>query len=719
MRYLTVRPRLALIRSGTAVAALAASGLLTAALPQETLPVLNHYGVTGALDTPTADTHFDGAITGTIAKMGGLTRTTLSFQVLPRVQGSFRYAKFADLDLGRFTDYYDRSFDLSVQVLKERRYLPALKIGLQDFLGTGIMSGEYVVASKHVVPSVKLSAGLGWGRLASTNDIGSPFGDRENIEVGEGGDFNAGTWFRGPAAPFASVMWQASPKLTLMAEYSSDAYITETGRRPSGNTSRILDRSSDVSFGANYRYSDSIGLGLSYMYGAEIGLNLNFTVNPKRYPNGGTLEKAPPPVKVRPPRAADPEEWSTQWSRQADGAQILRANVAKALAEENLALVAMDVMPDRAVVSFVNPRYQHEPQAMGRVARVLSRLMPASVEVFELQPVVSGVPVTRMVMRRSDLERYEHQPEGGNAIAAAATFAPVRPLDGDDLLEDAYPAFTWGLGLYRRLSYFDPDSPLRGQLGLQLSGKYEVLPGLAIQGGVRQRLIGNLSERDNRPDRFLPAVRTEGPAYNREANGVVLDSLTASYHFTPGRDLYGRATLGYFERMYGGLSAEILWSPANSRFALGAEATYARKRDFDQGFGFQDYSTVTGFVSGYADLGGGFTAQVDVGRYLAEDVGATLTLGREFANGWRIAAFATKTDVSAEEFGPGSFDKGIIVDVPIGWFTGTMSRSDFRTTLRTFQRNGGARVDVDDRLYETVRDYRRSSLAPQWERFLQ
>jgi hypothetical protein len=103
--------------------------------------------------------------------------------------------------------------------------------------------------------------------------------------------------------------------------------------------------------------------------------------------------------------------------------------------------------------------------------------------------------------------------------------------------------------------------------------------------------------------------------------------------------------------MYAGASAELLWKPVDSRLALGVEVNYAQQRDFDQLFGLRDYNIVTGHVSAYYDFGKGYHGQLDVGRYLAGDVGATLSIDREFANGWRLGAFATLTDVTSEDFG--------------------------------------------------------------------
>ena len=84
---------------------------------------------------------------------------------------------------------------------------------------------------------------------------------------------------------------------------------------------------------------------------------------------------------------------------------------------------------------------------------------------------------------------------------------------------------------------------------------------------------------------------------------------------------------------------------AGSRWA---EVNYTRQRDRNGGFGFPNYGIATGHVSAYYDFGKGFVGQVDVGRYLARDVGATVPLDREFANGGKVGAFATYTSVGAE-----------------------------------------------------------------------
>ena len=170
--------------------------------------------------------------------------------------------------------------------------------------------------------------------------------------------------------------------------------------------------------------------------------------------------------------------------------------------------------------------------------------------------------------------------------------------------------------------------------------------------------------------------------------------------------------------MHAGVSGEVLWKPVDGKLALGLEVNHTKQRDRDGRFGFDDYdyAITTAHVSAYYDFGKGYLGQVDVGRYLAGDKGATLTFAREFANGWKVGAFASMTDASAEEFGEGSFDKGVTLTVPMNWLLGNPSRDQIDQTIRPLQRDGGARVNVDGRLYDSIRDYHSGRLDDQWSR---
>lgn len=682
---------------------------------------LNFYGSPGLIDMPSAEMLHDGTLATTIGYFGGQTRTTLTFQALPWLSASFRYNGINDLNLFGFSTYYDRSFDVRFRLLKETRLRPAVTLGLQDFAGTGVYAGEYIVATKNfALPALnggrgtgrlKVTAGLGWGRLGSAGSIGSPFGAARPAFVpgSAGGTLATDQWFRGPMAPFGGIEWRPNDRWGFKAELSSDAYTLET------QTSSVFERKSRLNFGAEYQAGERVRLGAYYMYGSEFGLTAQFQLNPTYAPTP-TRVAAPAPIQPRPSRSSNPEQWSTNWAQSRSAPVKLRDALAPQLKAEGLLLENLTVTATSAELRYRNTRYQSQANAMGRAARALTRVMPASVETFRLIPMSEGMALSAATVRRSDLEALEFDGQAAAAIDAVIGYGDAPPLS-DDATGHAglYPDFSWSLGPYAQTSYFDPDRPLRLDYGIQLKAAWRPAPGWKIAGALRHRLGGDIAKSNRASNSKLTPVRTDAVKYAQA--DTTLKNLYATYQWRPGRDLYGRVTVGYLERMFGGLSAELLWKPVNSRLGLGVEANWVKQRDFDQRFGFRDYSVATGHASAYYELGRGYVGQLDVGRYLAGDVGATLSLDRTFDNGWSVGGFFTKTNVSSAEFGEGSFDKGIRFSIPVTWFLGTPGQNKISTTIRPVQRDGGARLSTPDRLYPQIRNAHRNALRAQNARF--
>jgi hypothetical protein len=717
---------------------------LAAALPgwaqsAEGIGSLNLYGATGLIDMPSGEAQPDGTLSIATSHFGPISRTTLSFQVTPRLSASFRFLGIRDWNAevcppdcegeNQFETYYDRSFDVRYQLLREQGPWPSVTVGLQDFAGTGVLSGEYVVATKRVAPGVKLTAGLGWGRLGSYGSIGSPFGERPPIDIGFGGNFNTDQWFRGPAAPFGGIEWQVNDRWTLKAEYSSDAYEEEAAERGT------FERNSPLNFGIEYEPRPGTRIGAYYMYGSTIGIVGHLTFNPRTEPTV-LSDTAPSPVRPRPAPGAS--GWSTAWIEDRGAEAALSRQLTAALAADGLRLEGFRTTATVAELRLRNTRYDSTTQAIGRAARTMTRLLPDSVETFRIVPVQGGIPTATVTLRRQDLERFEFDPEGDAAIAlrsgiAAAASDPAGGAFADPAL---YPAFTWSVGPYTRFRFFDQNEPVKLDLGLRATARYEFAPGWSISGAVTQKVVGNLDDRPPLPDRGrLQPVRSAVYFYDRDGTTAV-ERLTLDWRGKVGQDLYARVSAGYLERMFGGVAAEVLWKPVGSRFALGAEVAYVAQRSPDGGFGFtlpaemyetdggnpggpSEYRVATGHISAYYELAEGFHLQLDVGRYLAGDVGATIAFDREFPNGWRIGAFATKTNVSAEDFGSGSFDKGIRLEIPLSAALGRPSRETRNTVIRPFGRDGGARLDLVGRLYEEVRDDHAPGLSDEWGRFWQ
>lgn len=674
------------------------------------LPTLNTLGVPGLLDMPSAHTMEDADASVTVSAFRNTQRNTFHFQITPRVSGVFRYS-YIDNFVGRGA-FYDRSFDLRYVLAEETRTRPAVTLGLQDFGGTGVYGGEYVVATK-TVGRWRATGGLGWGRFGSRKGFDNPLGvidSRFDTRPGQdpGGDtgqLDVDHWFRGDAAFFGGVQYLASERLVLTAEYSSDAYEDEAQ-----NTG--FQAQTPLNFGATYRYDTGVDLRAAYLYGETLALQLSYTLNPKdRTRTTGGIEPAPLPVTPRPKARLD----DLGWTEEPNARSILEDNTAKVFEGAGLRLERMSVSARSARVFVRNLTYSSPAQAVGRAARLLSFVLPASVETFHIVTVTdTGLPAAEVTLQRRDMETLEYAPDNAwTAYAraqiedAAATALPQPPpRDG---------TFNWGFGTYIDYSLFDPSAPVRADYGLSLSAGYEPLPGLTFSGIVKQRVGGNLD--GARPsDSAIQRVRTDGNLY-AAATDLSLAQLVGSYAFRPAPAVYSRLSLGYFEQMYAGVSGEVLWKPIDSAVAFGVEVNHVWQRDFDQDFDLRDYNVTTGHASAYLQMANGFHLQVDGGRYLAGDWGGTVALDREFKNGVKIGAFATLTDVSFDDFGEGSFDKGLRFTVPVSLITGKPSRQNISRVIRPTLRDGGARVDVPGRLYEDVRDYDTPALAAAWGRF--
>ena len=148
------------------------------------------------------------------------------------------------------------------------------------------------------------------------------------------------------------------------------------------------------------------------------------------------------------------------------------------------------------------------------------------------------------------------------------------------------------------------------------------------------------------------------------------------------------------EDMFSGIGGEVLYQPHAKTYAFSVSGNVVKKRDYDRSFKHRDLETHTAFVSAFwATPFYNYDAALHVGQYLAGDRGATLQIRRVFDNGFSIGAFATLTNVSAEEFGEGSFDKGLFFKIPLWSVFNKNMRPAYSTRIRSIQRDGGQRLE--------------------------
>jgi len=671
---------------------------------------LNFRGVPGLVDMPSALSMADADFALTVAGFGPISRVTIAFQVSPGIEAAFRYNNVSQWN-DASNSYYDANVDLRFRLLEANGWQPSIVVGLQDLVGNGLNSAEYIVATENLGKSVTVTAGLGWGRFGSYDPLFST-GVRPPVNLEQSGLFDWSQYFSGDVAAFGGVQWRVNPKWTLLAEYSSDNYTIEADEQGA------FDRTSPLNFGVEYRANPALTLGAYYMYGNQIGLSASMVLNARKRIGGPIMTSAPETLAPRPDRATHPDEWTSDWVTTPDAAAQIAAALGSHLERPGIVIESVSIAADTVQVRYRNTKIDAEPQAIGRVARAMSQVLPPSVEVFRIVPMINGMPGIEVTIRRSDLEALDFVPDSATALREVAVFGPAHPPTA--LLAynpDLYPKLVWSISPFVDIRLFDEILAPSASIALRAAASYTVAPGLILAGSVTGNLLGSLNASDPEPSP-LPPVRRETGLYDTLGSPTV-ERLTAAWYSSLGPDVYSRVTTGYLERMFGGISGEVLWRPTGKRWALGIEANYVAQRDPDDafGFGYFDYQVATGHVSGYFDFGGGYYAQLDVGRYLAADVGGTLTLTREFANGWKLGAFATLTNVSPQDFGDGSFDKGVILEIPMAWLLGNSTRNKRGIVLRPYDRDGGAKLDVDGRLYEVLHSYDQSRIDAQWQRF--
>ena len=671
---------------------------------------ISTFGTPGLIDMPTGLPFSDGTLALSTAFHDGSQRYTLSFQIAPRVFGTFRYAIIDNFD-GTGGARYDRSFDFGYLISEETDARPSVMLGLRDFGGTGVYGSEYIAASKHFLDDrLLVTGGIGWGRLGSFGGFQNPLSaisghfDTRTESIGEGGDtgqFDIDQWFSGDAALFGGIAYQINPRLSFALEYSSDDYAQEvrnTGFKHKTPFNAML----------SYGFKNGAQLSAYALHGAQFGVSAVLPIDPAKPNSGSGIEDAPPALLPRQTAAA------LSWSN--NTIQKNQAMLKRALADEGISLEALAIDGTEATLRVVNQRYGAQAQALGRTARVLANNLPAPIETFHIvSSGTAGLPTSKTTLRRNDLEQLEYDLDGSWRSFARADITDAASTS-QALGDISHPKFRWSLTPYVEPALFDPDQPVRADYGITASAEFEPMRGLLLSSIMRQPLGGDLDTSTRVSNSVLPHVRSDAVEYAKQSD-FQIKQLAAHYLFRPAENLYARASVGYFGTMYGGISGELLWKPVNSALALGVELNHVKKRDFDQLLGFQNYEINTGHLSAYYDFGGGYLGQLDVGRYLAGDYGATVSLDREFGNGFRIGAFATLTDVPFDAFGEGSFDKGIRFTVPTSWLSGMPGKHGFSTTIRPVLRDGGARVDVPYRLYEMVRPTHSTELKERWGRF--
>lgn len=396
--------------------------------------------------------------------------------------------------------------------------------------------------------------------------------------------------------------------------------------------------------------------------------------------------------------------------------EILTALLRVDLKAVDLDLYALKLKEREIIVYFENTRYRIPAIAIGRGIRVVANALPQTIEVITVVLWNNGMETARLSLMRKDVENALANTGSSQEIwqnlRAYSTTGDV--AEGASRPKGVYPKFEWSIKPALRQSLFDPNDPYLYQIWVKTSASVRLFRGLELTGALGFNIHNTFLNSERRSRSVLPHVRSDVNRYVQEG-GNGMENLRLNYFLNIAPQWYGRLTAGYLEEMYAGITGEILYRPFDSRIAMGLDVNRVRQRAFNKGLGLRDYKVVTGHLSLYYDTPlHDYLATIRAGRYLAKDWGVTFQLARRFNSGIRVGGFATFTDVPFEDFGEGSFDKGIFVTVPLDIFFTRHTKLRSGVLLRPLTRDGGQRVASGRELYELTNDDRLDNIRRNW-----
>ena len=258
-----------------------------------------------------------------------------------------------------------------------------------------------------------------------------------------------------------------------------------------------------------------------------------------------------------------------------------------------------------------------------------------------------------------------------------------------------------------------PEAFYLGQLWWRVKATMKIRRNLSLYTTLGFDIYNNFNELANSSSSLIPHVRSDIQSYLREGENNIA-KLKLEYLWSPYKNVYTRLDFGLLEEMFGGFGGEVYYRPFDSNFSVGLTMHKVKQRGFKQRFSFRDYETTTGHLSFYYDWPSKVTSQLLIGKYLAGDKGATLDLSRGFKTGFRVGVFATKTDLSEEEFGEGSFDKGFYFSIPTDLFSPNYRTDQISFGLHPLTKDGGAILFYHNALFGLLGDTNKKAYLRDW-----
>ena len=685
--------------------------------PKDVGPTSSRYGGIGLIEYPSARFQSPGNLRLGITSRYPYEVTALTTTPFSWMEATYRYTEIKNQLYSPYASFSgnqtlkDKGFDFRFLLLKESNFIPNLAIGARDVAGTGLFASEYLVASKRFW-NLDVTLGLGWGLLAGEGKYSNPLGKlRESFKTrstvyGGGataGDFSFRNFFAGEKVGLFGGLEYSLPYkgLRLKLEYDT-----------SNQDINSLTKKSPYNFSLVGGQKDMI----EYSVGLTAGSEFNFSFFVKGdFGTGPIVPKMNPPIKLKAPSAKDRNRLNAN-------RELLFGSLNANLAVEKIYTQGISMSKDEITLTINQAKFRSQPRAIGRAIRVASFIAPENIKYITINTMNADIEMSSTTVLRNDIENYLNNKGSISEIwnhsklrspetqhYKNADFQPV--VNFPEIRTNIAPALRNMIG--------GPEAFFLGQLWIRINNTIKLARGLEINTVAGINVYSNFNQLRTASDSTLPHVRSDIQDYFKEGQNNI-QRMKIDYMWSPYRDVIARLDFGLLEEMFGGAGGEILYRPYNKTWAIGLVAHKVKQRAYNQRFNFKDYEVTTGHLEIYKEFPKlRIIAQIMAGKFLAGDVGATLDVSRRYHTGLRLGFFATRTNTSSEEFGEGSFDKGIYFQIPHDLFFTNYSTGNVFFGLHPLTRDGGALLVQHHSLYSVTGNTAFYELERDWEDLLQ
>ncbi len=578
----------------------------------------NNHGVVGLVNMPTARLYNESAFGFTA--YDGEPDQKISFFAAPFdwLEASVFYTNIQGKPYPGFEeyqDYKDKGFNFKIR-LKDENKLPAIAIGINDMAGTGLYGSEYIVSS-YGIGKLDMHLGMGWGNMNGYDDISNPLtkiDDRFSTraaKVGFGGNIEADNFFSGEGASvFFGLSYILNNKTILKIERDTTL---------SSGLIEYKENESEYSLGLDFSPNRNLTFGLSFERGNSLSL---------RFVYKGDKDSLPE-YRYKKERDYSSED---KYSNFVNHLKDNGIGVNKIIEKEDIVGVEIS-------------QFKHSSSEL-----IEQIIMSAKRDSKINKQIITNQKIADLVAIEGFSDNFEEQ---GTLV----------------FLRESKSNFSSDTQLNIRPFIAGREGFLKLALLLENNSEYVIKDNFIFSSNIKYSIWDNFDELIFPPRNTYPAqVRSDVKDYLRNFNdGLIIGRAQLDFYQTLSKNNHLMITAGILEEMFQGYGFEYLWFDPKKSFAFGFELFDVKKRDYKLRLDTLDYENLTGHINFYYRnyFGIPFDAKVSYGEYLAGDVGSTIELSRSFSNGIEFGIFASNTNVSEEDFGEGSFDKGIFFNIPI------------------------------------------------------